>query len=196
MDVQTQASSKGGLNAREIAPNQAVPGSLDALALLSSDQLLELFKAGGAGRLSELNGHPLGRMLAVPGLDSGAPAAVLRSLAKSPLFVWEGKSFAAAEGSQTGRGMNRVRAAGRRSAFTFRTYVANSLFDGAPCLAIDYDLPENPRLARGTYDELRALGNGLYLGRGLYKISAKSARLLLWFGVDTRTQDEQLRFTP
>jgi hypothetical protein len=170
-------------------PQPGIPPSpnhtLDSLAKCDSAELEELFAAGGSSPLDALSGHPAGRMLAVPWLEAVPVAAPLRRVAKSSLFVWEGKSFVAPTGASTGQGINRVRLFGRRTAFPFRTFEATSLVDGRPCLAIAYDLPEMPAFARGTYDELRLVGKGLYLGRGMRKRSDRGLQLLVWFALDT-----------
>jgi hypothetical protein len=128
-------------------------------------------------------------MLAVPGYDSPWIAGFLRWYAASGLNVWEGKSFIAARGASEGRGFNRVRVPFRRRAFTYRTFNADSLIDGAPCLVISYDVPENPGFARATYDELRNVGNGIYLGRGMKLRGERGPKLLVWFALDTNQQD-------
>jgi len=163
--------------------------TLDTLARLGSRELEALFGAGGSTELAALNGHPAGRMLAVAGLG-----AALRALAASPSFVWEGKSFSCAPGAERGRGANRVRAFGRRMAFPFQTLAASSLVDGRPCLAISYDVPDGPALARATYDELRLVSDGLYLGRGMYKRERGAPLLLVWFALDLRHADAPLAF--
>lgn len=163
--------------------------TLDTLAELPGHVLAQLFRSGTAGSLDELRGHPRGRMLAVPGFSWAPVAALLRWYAASPLIVWEGKSFTSAAGASEGRGFNRVRWFGRRRAFPFRTFAGDSLVDGRPCLAIAYDVPEIPRFARGTYDELRLVGDGLYLGRGMRRRRAGEPKLLVWFALDARRQD-------
>jgi len=116
-------------------------------------------------------------------------AGFLRWFAASGLNVWEGKSFIASQGASEGRGFNRVRVPFRRRAFSYRTFTADSLIDGKPCLVISYDVPENPAFARATYDELRSVGNGIYLGRGMKLRPGRDPKLLVWFALDTNHQD-------
>jgi len=168
--------------------------TLDSLAQLCGQELEALFASGQGDVLANLNGHPAGRMLAVPGLEAAPVASVLRQVAKSRLFVWEGKSFASAPGGSVGRGINRVRLFGRRMLFPFQTRVAASLVDGRPCLAILYDVPENPWFARSTYDELRLVGEGLYLGRGMRRRRHREPQLLVWFALDAAHPDAPIRW--
>lgn len=158
-----------------------------------SRALEQLFRAARWQGLPQLAGHPRGRMLAVPGLDGGLVARALAGYAESPLMAWEGKSFRASTGAAQGEGTNRLRLGRRSSAFRFRTYATASLVDGQPALAIDYDLPENPRLVRKVYDELRPLQAGLYLGRGMLR-TANDPRLLVWFALDATQPDAALPF--
>lgn len=167
----------------------------DSLARLASSELEAMFLTStvSPSDFEAICGTPQGRVLAVPGLDGGLLGAVTRRFQGSALYPWEGKSFSALT-ADTGRGINRFRYPLRRGWFPFRTALADSRVDGQPCIAIDYDVPENPWLARGIYDELRALGDGLYLGRGgQRRAGLKTPALVLWFLVDTRTQSPALR---
>lgn len=181
MELQTLASP--------VATRASAPSSFALLAQMTSRELADLFAQAPSSGLDQLRGHPRGRMLAVPTYDRGAVAGLLRWYAASSLIAWQGKSFVSAPGSQTGRGFNRVGLIRLRAAFPFRTFETASVVDGKPALAISYDLPENTARARSTYDELRHLGDGLYLGRGMRILAAGEAKLLVWFALDTRQQD-------
>jgi hypothetical protein len=174
----------------------AVRHTLDSLAALDGAQLGALFASGTVSPLEALNGHPSGRMLAVPGLGLAPVAAFLRKVARHGLFPWEGKSFACASGTTTGRGINRVRLFGRRLRFPFQTRVGSSLVDGKPCVSIIYDVPEIPWFARATYDELRLVSDGLYLGRGMRKRSGRAPQLLVWFALDAAHPDAPMGTGP
>lgn len=167
------------------------PG-FDSLLGLRSGELEQLFRSARWDKASRLEGHPRGRMLAVPGLDSGLLGKALASYAAGPLMIWEGKSFRSLRGD-AGEGSNRVWLGRRSTAFRFRTYVTTSVVDGQPALAIDYDLPGNPSLARKVYDELRPVEPGLFLGRGMQR-SARGPRLLVWFALDAKQPDGALAF--
>jgi hypothetical protein len=166
--------------------------TLDTLALLDCEGLEALFASGEPAALRELQGHPRGRVLAIPGFDSGWVADALRRVHASSAWPWEGKSFDAEAGSSRGVGINRVRLV-RTGLFPFRTYQAPSVVDGARCVAIDYDVPDNPARARSIYDEVRRVGEGLYLGRGMRRRPGRGPKLVLWFGLDARVQDAAVR---
>jgi hypothetical protein len=164
------------------------PTTLEALALLDADALAAVFRDGGPLGLRALDGHPRGRVLAIPGRDAGRVAAALRAVHASSLWPWEGKSFDSAPGASEGAGINRVRFPVRAALFPFRTYRTASVVDGRPCLAIDYDVARGVRFARPIYDEVRDVGDGVYLGRGMRR-GRQGPRLVLWFALDTRIQD-------
>jgi hypothetical protein len=132
-----------------------------------------------------ISGTPRGRVLSVPALEALGLASLVRAYCGSKLFPWDGKSFTA-KSALEGRGVNRWRLPARGDAFAFRTELTASRVDGGPCIAIDYDVPENPGFVRRTYDELRAVGPSLYLGRGMVRAGKPTPSLVLWFLVDTR----------
>lgn len=163
--------------------------SLNTLALLDSAALESLFAAAEAFPFDSLQGHPRGRVLAIPGLDRGIAGSLLRGVHASRLWPWEGKSFALRPGATEGGGINRALVPARRGMFSFRTYPAASVVDGKPCFAIDYDVPENPSLARPIYDEVRKVDDQLYLGRGMRRRPGRQPKLVLWFALDSSLED-------
>jgi len=168
------------------APGSTRQRSLDDLSRLDTARLGELYARGTTpARLGVLEGHPRGRMLAVRTLDHGLPGRVLRQLAGAGAFPWGGKSFAG--NGETGTGLNRVHLLGRHQLFPFLTSIRPSAVDGAPCVVLDYDLPDNPRLIRAIHDEIREIEPGLFLGPAMWKAAA-GPRLVLWFALDTRVQ--------
>jgi hypothetical protein len=159
---------------------------LDALAARNVAELGALYAAAARPtQVDTLAGNPRGRMLAVRTLDEGAPAGAIRSLASAAFFPWGGKSFAGAGAS--GTGVNRVHLLGRHALFPFHTRLAPSVVDGAPCVMLDYDLPDNPLLIRKIHDEVREVTPGLWLGPAMWKGDGAPA-LVLWFALDTRVQ--------
>ncbi len=166
-------------------PGRAVPVGtcLEELVRLDSAGLGLLFCIARWQGPARVDGHPRGRMLAVPGFDRGIVGRALALFAASPLNVWKGKSFQALSESE-GSGINRLRAGLRFNAFRFKTYETVSLTDGERVLAVDYDIPQNPAYARGVVDELRPVAPGLLLGQGLKRRPDGPPRLLVWFALD------------
>lgn len=161
--------------------------SLDRLAALPSQALRELYSHGGVpDDLTQLDGRPKGRMLAVRGAERGPLGWLLRALARQPHFPWDGKSFWPDDEIE-GRGTNRVDLFFRRFEwFPFATRIEPSALDGAPCVYLDYASPKNPWFIAKIRDELREVAPGLYLGPAMWKRSGGAAHLL-WFALDFAT---------
>lgn len=164
---------------------------LDALARMDVAALGELYaRAARPVDVDRLEGHPRGRMLAVKTVDRGLAGSALRSLAGASFFPWGGKTFAG-RGAR-GAGVNRVHLAGRHALFPFHTRIAPSVVDGAPCVVLDYDLPDNPGVIRKIHDEVREVSPGVFLGPAMWKKAKGGPALVLWFGLDTRVQARPL----
>lgn len=181
--------------AKPDAGTQARP-SFDALARLDCAQLDALFAKGQGFSLASLHGDPAGRALAVPGWDKGLRASIVRTAHGGIWNPWEGKSFGAARSETEHVGMNRIRCFGafRHARFEFKTYETSSVIDGAPCVAIDYDVPSNPQVARPIYDELRLIADQLYLGRGMRRTKSGKAKLVVWFALDNKHPDARVQW--
>jgi hypothetical protein len=159
---------------------------LDTLSRLDVRALGDLYARGARPTsVDALEGNPRGRMLAVRALDRGVAAGALRSFAGAASFPWGGKTFSGRGAS--GRGVNRVHLFGRHQLFPFHTRVASSAIDAAPCITLDYDLPDNPLVIRKIHDEVREVSPGLFLGPAMWK-AADGPSLVLWFALDTRVQ--------
>ncbi len=159
----------------------AQPRTLDDLAALDVAQLEALYRTGKVPEnLGVLAGHPQSRMLAIRGLDHGRLAHGIRRLAAASFFPWAGKSFTPT-GEGQGEGINRVRLAGQRRWFPFKTREAESVIDGKPCILLDYEQPENPKPIRMIHDELRQVGPGLFLGPAMVKAGRDKPVLVLFF---------------
>lgn len=157
---------------------------IDDLAEMSMVDLIDLYRAGTVpDSLRALDGVTQGRMLVVRGLDWRGAHDVFTRAASSRFFPWAGKRFQHLDRNQ-GTGINRIRLAGERLWYPFRTRLEASAIDGAPCIALDYDLPENPRAIRALRDELREVSPGLFLGPALMRVLGKP-RLVMFFACDT-----------
>ena len=157
------------------------PPTLDDLAALDVGALEAAYRSGTMpASLRALDGEPECRMLSVRGLDNGRVATGLRHFAASAAFPWAGKSFTSASDAN-GAGINRVRLGGARRWFPFRTRQDPSAIDGAPCILLDYDLPENPALIRRIRDELREVSPGLFLGPAMAVTGRGAPALVLFF---------------
>jgi hypothetical protein len=180
--------SHSAVASHRAGPVQGPPRTLDL------DQLSRLDVAALARRYANaptpssvdgLDGHPQGRMLSVARLDHGLAGAAVRAFAGASIFPWGGKSFTGR--GEFGSGVNRIHLGGRHQLFPFHTRIQPSAIDGAPCIALDYDLRDNPALVRSIHDEVREIEPGLFLGPAMWK-GARGPVLLLWFALDAHTQ--------
>ena len=158
------------------------PLDLDVLATRDVDSLDVLYRRGAVPSIPTLDGNPTGRMLAIRGLDRGPVAARLRALAGASFFPWGGKSFAS-RGATRGLGVNRVHLGGSHKLFPFITTIEPSVIDGAPCVRLDYDLPENPWVIRHIHDEVREVAPRLFLGPAMWRGESEHT-FILWFALD------------
>lgn len=162
--------------------------TLDDLAQMNVEELDQLYRDGSLpSSMKELDGAPIGRMLAIRYTDKTPAFGLLRRISESRYFVWDGKSFQAND-DQTGTGINRVNLtlAGKYKWFPFDTRIEASVVDGQDCILLDYDQPENPWFIRKIRDELREVAPGLFLGPAMWKDNDGSAAFVLWFALDTR----------
>jgi hypothetical protein len=158
---------------------------IDDLADMSMVDLAALYRGGTVpDSLRVLDSVTHGRMLAVRGLDWRGAHDVFTRAAASRFFPWAGKQFQHLDRNE-GTGINRIRLAGERLWYPFRTRIEPSVIDGAPCIALDYDLPENPSLIRALRDELREVSPGLFLGPALVQ-ALRKPRLVMFFACDAR----------
>jgi hypothetical protein len=156
---------------------------IDDLARMSVVDLVDLYRAGTVpDSLRALDDATHGRILALRGLDWRGPLDVFARAAASRFFPWAGKRFHHLDRNQ-GTGINRMRLAGERLWYPFRTRIEPSAIDDAPCIALDYDLPENPALIRALRDELREVSPGLFLGPALIR-ALRKPRLVMFFACD------------
>jgi hypothetical protein len=158
--------------------------TLDDLARLRSDELEALYRNGTVpGSLAALDGEPHCRMLAIRKVPSGRVFDGIARFSASRIFPWGGKAFQS-QSAAGGTGINRVRLEKERRWFPFETRVEPSAIDGAPCILLDYDKPENPLPIRRIRDELREVSPGLFLGPAMLDTKRGAPVLVLWFACD------------
>jgi hypothetical protein len=169
----------------QVAPSvPVVPRSLDALAALQSDALLELYRGASTPSIRSVQGDLRGRMLAAQGAR-GLIFRLLRAFAAWRRFPWRGKSFTALSDSR-GEGINRVFGDVKPSRwFRFETSIARSRAGDFDAFQLDYDNPGNPFFVRAIKDELREVSPGLYLGQA-YVMWFGKPRLAIYFGLTSQ----------
>ncbi len=158
--------------------------TFDSLSQMRFDELEELYRASPTPPdLAILGTAPNGRMLAIRGLDAGPLASVVRAVARRN--IWVGKKFSTDPDGQNGRGTNRMRLG--REVFGFAARIGKSLLDGRDTVVFDYDLPENSAVARMSYNELREVSPGVFMGPVMPKTRKGTRTKMLWFALETET---------
>jgi hypothetical protein len=136
--------------------------TLDDLAALGPDELMQLYVNARTPTLEELDGKMHGRMLAVPRLQKPHVKAWLDRFSRSHLFPWQGKTFSH-ETANHGHGVNRLLGE-RVTWFRFHTYIGPSHAGDFDAVHLDYSHDGNPPIVRNVKDEVREVGTSLYLG--------------------------------
>lgn len=120
------------------------------LMKLSQTQLDDLFKLSPAGPIP--NGEAQGTAIIAPGTKLEGTAAKFVHF-----FAWQGKVFDARKGELK----NKILPIGVK-AIVAKVYKDKSWFDGKECIVLDYS--HTSLLARWVRDEIRLVGDGVYLG--------------------------------
>jgi len=128
--------------------------TLDDLAKLAPDELMELYRRAKTPRLADLDGKLDGRMLAAPRAQEPH--------VRRWLFPWQGKTFEH-ETAEHGHGVNRLFGE-RVSWFHFETSIGPSKAGDFESVHLDYGHDRNPPLVRDVLDEVREVAPGLWLG--------------------------------
>jgi len=120
------------------------------LMKMNQAQLDDLFKQSPAGPIP--NGEAQGTAIIAPGTQLEAEAAKLIHL-----LAWQGKVFDAAAGELR----NKILPVGMQ-AIIAKVYPGDSWYDGKGCIVLDYS--QTSLIAHWIRDEIRLVGEGVYLG--------------------------------
>ena len=120
------------------------------LMKMSQADLDNLFQSSPAGDIP--NGEAQGTAIIAPGTELEETAAKFIHL-----FAWQGKVFDAAKGELR----NKILPFGMK-AIIAKVYKDKSWYDGKECIALDYS--QTSLLAHWIRDEIRQVGDGVYLG--------------------------------
>ena len=120
------------------------------LMKMNQAELDDLFKQSPAGPIPD--GEAEGTAIIAPGTQLEETAAKFIHF-----FAWQGKVFDA----QKGELRNKILPIGVK-AIVAKVYQDKSWFDGRECIALDYS--HTSLLAHWIRDEIRQVGDGIYLG--------------------------------
>lgn len=150
----------------------------EAVKKLSVEELLSLFETLEAPSIAEMNGEYAATLLQQPSVLAAVSgwASVV-----NPLMPWLCKSFRPVD-ADTGRGYNTFKRLGRViQLFPMQTVIAPSRYDGQPAYTLIYRAYHSLCGDINMVDEVRRLGDGLYLGIGTWGFSERQRRVALPF---------------
>ncbi len=124
--------------------------TIPQLMKMTQAELDDLFKQSPAGPIP--NGEAEGTAIIAPGTELEGPAAKFIHL-----FAWQGKVFDAKKGELR----NKILPVGIK-AIIAKVYKDKSWYDGNECIVLDYS--KTSLVARWIRDEIRLVGDGVYLG--------------------------------
>jgi hypothetical protein len=152
--------------------------SAETLRHMTFDELLALFETLEVPSIAEMNGEYAASLLRQPNVlasISGWATVV------NPLMPWLCKSFRPVD-EDTGRGYNTFKRMGRViQKFPMQTIIAPSRYDGKPAYTLVYRAFQSFCGDINMVDEVRRLGEGLYLGMGTWGFSNRQRRVALPF---------------
>lgn len=182
-----QEPSDIALDGRTATASGITLSRAEDLRLLSNNELIDLYRKGTAPTsVRVVEGHPAGLGVAPIILSGGRFERWLRRYSQSERFIWHGKSFESISDNE-GWGWNRFGVGPVLGAFPFRTFIGPSKSDGAPTLVLDFNVPRNPWWERLTWDELREVIPGVFMGTTGLRLLGRY-RVMAWFAVDTTRQ--------
>lgn len=152
--------------------------SVDDIKKLSVAELLALFATLDVPSIAEMNGEYAASLLRQPSVLAAVSgwATVV-----NPLMPWLCKSFRPVD-AETGRGYNTFNRLGRViQLFPMQTVIAPSRYDGKPAYTLVYRAYHSLCGDINMVDEVRRLGDGLYLGIGTWGFSERQRRVALPF---------------
>jgi hypothetical protein len=128
-----------------------MPTDVASLLRMSQEQLDDLFRKSTAGPIPD--GPAKGTAIIAPGTVFSPQIAQAINV-----FAWQGKTFDAAHGVLR----NKITILGL-NAIVAEVYKGPSWLDQKECIVLDYS--KTSIVAQWIRDEIRQIGNGLYLGK-------------------------------
>lgn len=161
--------------------------AVEEMQELDVEQLDEIYSGASAPSIEEISGKYRSTVLA--GAAHGYLPSPLKKtwamFASSPLMPWKGFDFEPGEmsdelgGERRLRGKNMLMSVDRPvKMFPFTGRVEPSEFDGADCIALDYDVGGNPPGIRQLRDEVRRANSFLFVCRSTIQLRGEHSFLL------------------
>lgn len=153
---------------------------LEELKEKKFEELHLLFKKGLPPAFEEFNGETNGQFLALkPGI-SPLIKFFIKILFESPIGKWTGKKFITPFTTENkGMGVNLFKNKIFPQRFRFEIYIKKSIFDGNPCLALDYGPYHS--LMFNLIDDVRKIEDGILLGQMRFKFPLKKESMFIGY---------------
>ena len=156
---------------------------IDDLVRRNRSELDETFLAGETPTIEEMEGIVDGNVMAGVLLLNNQ---YFRNFLNLGWFIWRGKVFENVT-SIDGKGINRF----KMGPFKFLRYqcetrIVPPLVGTDNVYYLNYDLPSNPWYVRRIRDDIKKIGDGLFLGSANFKILGKH-RFLVYFVLESAT---------
>lgn len=156
---------------------------VDDLMRRSRSELDEAFLAGETPTMEEMEGIVNGNVMAGVSLLNDQ---YFRNFLNLGWFMWRGKVFENVT-SIEGKGINRFKVGPFRFLrYHCETRITPPLVETDNVYHLNYDLPGNPWYIRQIRDDIKKIGDGLFLGSANFKISGKH-KFLVYFVLESAT---------
>jgi hypothetical protein len=155
--------------------------TIDQLIRMGKRELDQVFLSGTTPTLEEMNGVVNGSVLSgVSILNNG----LLRRFINLGWFVWIGKIFESVSKDES-KGINRFKVGPFRFLrYRCETKINTPLVGPRDVYYLNYDIPGNPWYIRRIRDDIKKVGDGLFLGSANFKVRDKY-RFLVFFGLES-----------
>jgi hypothetical protein len=171
---------------RASKPVQTSRPHIDGLIKSDREELDRLFISGQTPNMNEMQGT----------YDGNALAGVLmlnnqwvKNFINLGWLPWQGKIFEMAFSKRAGgqgSGINRLNIGSLRFLrFHFNTQIAPPLVGANNVFRLNYDLPGNPWYIRRIRDDIKRIGDGLYLGTANFRMGG-AHKFIIYFVLESK----------
>ena len=156
---------------------------IDDLVRRNRSELDEIFLAGETPTIEEMEGVVDGNVMAGVLLLNNQ---YFRNFLNLGWFIWLGKVFENVSSTE-GKGINRFRVGSIRFLrYRCETQITPPLVETNDVYNLNYDLPGNPWYIRRIRDDIKKIGDGLFLGSANFKTFGRHS-FLVYFVLESAT---------
>jgi hypothetical protein len=155
--------------------------TINQLIRMGRKELDQVFLSGTTPTLEEMNGVVDGSVLSgVSILNNG----LLKRFINLGWFIWRGKIFEGVSENES-KGVNRFKIGPFKFLrFHCETKINTPLVGPSDVYYLNYDIPGNPWYIRRIRDDIKKVGEGIFLGSANFKIRDEYG-FLVYFGLES-----------